>query len=252
MELLMTSAICVFLTATGMIAMYQVMGNGNGLYVQNQMQQVEISRILLQIENDFYNASRVYLWSQRITESSGDLSSNTHAATSTTGDAEVWNLAITPDDESTFLTNWKANNGNIGNTASDANNYYYTLLFLGSGKTINAVLYLTCTQSGSGVTYTMKRYENNTGRLVLSNNFSFAAAGASFTSSDQSAGSTTFPSITKNGSVYCGFTLRFPTAFSKAVKDLGTGNQARRVKYTADTWGTWTFVPGEQGRWVKQ
>lgn len=257
-ELLLATSLCVLVGGAGMVAMFQVMGLGGGLYPTNQLQQMELSRMLLLIEDDFYAASRAYVWNARITESSADLSSGTHSVSMSRGDYNGWPLQIGFTDQDTFYTQWNSANGNIGQTASDANNKYYTLVFLGPGQVIKAVVYLTCTQSGSGVTYTMTRYENNgappsytNGRLLQTNQFTYSAPRASFTASDQSATTTTFPSITKHGSITGGIVIRFPTAFSTALKDRGTGKQARRVKYTADAWSTWTFVPREAGRWVK-
>lgn len=252
LELLLTTALAVIVGGAGMIAMYQILGMGGGLYPVNQLQQVELSRILLSIENDFANASRAYVWDRKILKSSAELTTGTHSVTVLSGDAETWPVAIAPNDEATFLTNWQAADGTISATAADSNNKYYTLLFLGAGQKINAVVYMTITQSVSGIKYTTTRYENDGTNLVQSNNLVYNAPGASFTASDQSATTTTLPSITESGSIYCGIVIRFPSSFSTALKDIGTGNQARRVKYTADAWGTWTFVPAEIGRWVKQ
>lgn len=259
LELLMTTALCVLVGGAGMIAMFQVIGSGNALYPTNQLQQMELSRMLLEIEGDFYGASRVYVWNSKITENGGDLSSGTHLVSEAAGDYEAWPLIIPADDEVTFLDYWTTWDPNIWYTDSDSTHKYYTLVFLGGGQNIRAVVYLDCTQTASGVTYTMTRYENNgappsftDGRLVQTNSFTYTAPGVTFTTSDQSATGTTFPSITKSGSIYSAFVIRFPTAFSKALRDQTTGKQARRVKYTADAWSTWTFVPGEAGRWVKQ
>jgi hypothetical protein len=236
------------------MAMFQVMGMNNGIYPKNQIEQMELSKMLLLIEKDFYDAQRVYYWTSKLQETGsangGNLYSGTHAVTVTQGEyTNLWNIGILPSDASTFYTNWNANNANITKTVSDSNNNYYTLLFLGAGSNINAVLYLTCTQSGTGVTYTMTRYESNGSRLVLSQSFSYYAPGATFASSDQGSA---LPSVGSEAGVYCGISVRLPTAFSSALKDLGTGKTARRVKYTADAWGTWAFTPDGAGRWIKQ
>lgn len=257
-ELLLATSLCVLVGGAGMIAMFQVMGLGGGLYPTNQMQQVELSRMLLLIEDDFYAASRVYVWNEHIKENNADLSSGTHLVSMTQGDYNSWPLQLAQGDETSFFFQWNAANGNITTAVSDSTHKYYTLLFLGPGQVIRAVVYLTSEQTSSGVSYTMTRYENNgappsytNGRLVKSHEFTYTAPGASFTASDQSATTTTFPSITEHGSITGGVVIRFPTAFSTALKDRGTGKQARRVKYTADAWSTWTFVPREAGRWIK-
>lgn len=259
LELLMTTSLCVLLGGAGIMSMYQILGMGGGLYPVNQLQQMELSRMLLNIESDFYNATRVYLWNSHLTENGGDLSSGVHLVEEYEGDYQNWRALLLPNDDYTFLDYMTAYDPNIWYVDSDSSNKYYTLLFLGPGNTISAVVYMTCAQTASGVTYTLTRYENNgpppeytDGRLVKTNEFTFSAPGVTFTSSDQSATSTTFPYIVRHATIYEAFTIRFPTAFSKALHDIGTGNQARRVKYTADAWSTWSFVPGETGRWIKE
>jgi len=123
---------------------------------------------------------------------------------------------------------------------------------LGTGKKINSVVYLTIIDDETSVSYNLRRLADDGSSLVLSNEFKLTATGFSLITNDQSASVSVLPSITRHGSIYSAITIRIPTAFSKALRDLTTGNQARRVKYTADAWGTWTFVPGETRRWIVQ
>jgi len=253
LEILLTVALCVAVTSAGVVMMYQVMGMNNGLYPRNQIEQVELSRILMEMEGDFAQASRAYVWNSQVQEQVGGvwgaLQTGTHSVADTAGDLNLWALSVKPDDEATFLSGWTG--ATIRSVASDATHKYYTLLLLGGGSKINAVVYLTCTEAPSEVTYALERYENNGNRLVQSASFTHAAPGASFTNSDQSATPTQFPSITQSATGYDCVDVRLPTAFSTALRDLGTGAQARRVKKTADEWGVWTFTVKNTGRWVR-
>lgn len=260
LEILLTIALCVSLMSAGVIAMYQVMGVNNGLYPRNQLQQVELAKMMLMIERDFANASRAYVWDSQIQENSlGSWAPLSYRSSGVivTG----WNLNIGPandgvlmTDGGTYLYALTAGGSSTSCRAlySDATNKYYTVILLG-GKVASpvrkAVIYLTCSQTAAGVTYTLTRLEDNGSALVEGGRFTYTAPGVTFSASDQSATATTFPSITRSGAITGGVVFRFPTAFSTALKDIGTGEQARRVKYTADAWGTWTFVPGNNGKW---
>jgi|GEM_PF-2476297 hypothetical protein len=281
LELLLTVTLTVLVMSAGSVTMFQIMGVSNGLFPTNQLQQVELSRLMLEIEKDFSSASRAYVYNSCLTE--GFTGGNplsfplTHIYVGINvinhgGDCNIWNTSITPVNDGAFLFLWGENNaaitgnGSILGQPSVANSVqYYTLVLLGGTSsapgvsyevpTINAVVYLTdmlTTQNGvSGMKYTLTRYENNGSQLIAGQTFSYFAPGASFTASDQSTITTTFPSITRNGSKNS-IVFRFPTAFSTALKDIQTGNQARRVKKTADVWGAvgtsansffWTFAP---------
>jgi len=260
LEVLLSITLCVIVASAGTVAMFQILGVSGGLYPANQLQEVELSRLLLEIERDFATADRAYVWNSQITENGGPLTSITLDNLSVTdagSDANIWNLAVPPTDDADFYADWRAANGNIGSVACDANDYYYTLVLLGGPNTINAVVYLTVTQLASPqqVKYTLVRYANiGAAPLMPGQTFSYTAPGASFTASDQSATTTTFPSITRNGTSNS-IVIRFPTAFSTALKDITSGKQSRRVKYTADAWGVWTLSPANgtglnsAGRW---
>ena len=256
LEVLLATALCVALTSAGVITMYQMMGMNKGLYPQSQIEQVELSRLLLEIERDFYNADRAYVWNSNIQEKVsgvwGPLQSGTHNVSVTSGvDLETWPVAISPSDDAGFLANWLAKSPTtIQSVASDnVTTKYYTLVFLKGFTSINAVVYLACTYNATtGVTYTLTRYENDGTKLWQGSQFTYNAPGATFTTSDQSATGTTFPSFTRDPARN-GVIVRFPTAFSTALRDIGTGAQARRVKTTADAWGLWTFIPCNATRW---
>ncbi len=262
LEILLTVALCVTLCSTGGVMMYQVMGLNNGLYPRNQLEQVQLSRILMEIEDDFSQASRVYVWDsciqEQVSSAWGPLSSNTHTVSDMRGDLNIWNLSIAADEDDIFLDALtQSGSSTVYRSSAPAAEKNYTLLFLGGGAQINAVVYLRCFSetpaSGvAGITYVLTRYINNENRLVKSSEFTYHADGATFLASDQSETANAFPYIQRSATGFDCIEIRLPTAFSKALRDIGTGKVSGRVKKTADEWGVWTFAARQEGHWLRE
>ena len=158
--MLLAIALCVALTSAGVLTMYQVMGMNNDLYPRSQLEQTQLSRLLLEIERDFYSASRAYVWAGKVEENIGALASNwvpLYTATHTVSvknsgsDLEIWPIAISPTNDGwtttagSFLYYW-TNNGassSIRIVPSDSTDkYYYTIVLLKGFTKISAVIYL--------------------------------------------------------------------------------------------------------------
>jgi hypothetical protein len=246
LELLLTAALSILVIGAGVISMFQVMGIGGGLYPRNQMQQVELARMVMAIRGDFNKAQRAYVWDGRVNAGGNTLSQNTHAVTDISDGLERWPLTIGQTDDAAFFSAWEADDPTIAKTASTASAKYSTILLLGGGQKINAVIYIGAVEETTpavGVRYTIERYADNGNRLVGDMTFSYWAAGANLTTSNDQSDTSELPRAYRHGTSTGVICLRLPTPYSKALKDVQTGAQARRIKNSADVVGEFWFAP---------